>query len=305
MQKIKKTPFLKAISAVCVSREIFSDLKAQSVWRTLLHFVFIAFLCSCFIMLAGHKYMLEKISRPLDSFEEKIGSIIHENGAFYPSKDRNKPFEEELTPDMKLVYSPDLNSFDTQWVSRKGMTILWFPRLICYINTVDGNTTMNIASVYADSNVYNTKEIKDSDELMDYLADLCEEAEEKKPENTNSDNLTVTRQSIEFTYLTILFLYYWFEFGIQTFILVLLFSFFYHFIGSKNNSVLGFKEVFVTGFYAAVPPMMIAAAFPALDLPYFNFEIVLLAGFAIYFIAVLNYLERSGSAEIESQEGEN
>ena len=61
MRKIEKINLLKAVSSVCVSREIFQKLKNQGIGRALLHLVFLAFLCSCFIILAGNDYLLKKI----------------------------------------------------------------------------------------------------------------------------------------------------------------------------------------------------------------------------------------------------
>ena len=134
-------------------------------------------------------------------------------------------------------------------------------------------------------------EHENRDALMTYLAKRNNEAQKKK--HVKDDRtLIVSRVEIERMYLGGHFFYFWFEFCFQTLFLTVLFSIFYRFIGGRGITKLTFREIFCSGFYAAVPPMLIATFFPALDLPFIPFETVFMVGYFIYFICVLNYLER-------------
>ena len=296
MQKIIKTSFIEAVSSVCVAREIFLRLKNQSILRTLLHIVFLAFLCSLFIMFAGHDDMLKKIEKPLDAFESATGGIVYSMGAVYPAKEANKAFEVMLSPRMKLVYSPDFKSFQANWINKDGTTILWFPSFWCITMTVQGHSIVKTYSGYPDSSMQDITEHEDRDALMKYLA----KRDKKSREDIKNGDLrswNVNRIEIERMYIGGLFFYFWFEFVIQTLFITVLFSVFYRFIGARNMTKLTFREIFCSGIYAAVPAMLIASFFPALNLPFFRFETILMICILVYFIAVLNFLEHAINAE--------
>ena len=296
MQKITKTSFIEAVSSVCVTREIFLRLKNQSILRTLLHIVFLAFLCSLFIMLAGHDAMLKKIEKPLDAFENATGGIIYSKGGVYPAKEAAKAFEVMLSPRMKLVYSPDFKSFQANWVNKDGTTMLWFPNFWCITMTAQGHSMIKTYSGYPDSSMQDISEHEDRDDLMEYLA----KRDKKSREDVRKKDLRswdVNRIEIERVYLGGLFFYFWFEFVLQTLFMTGLFAVFYRFVGARNTTKLTFKEIFCSGIYSAVPAMIIASFFPAFNLPFFRFETVLMISILIYFIAVLNFLEHASHSE--------
>lgn len=301
MQEIKKISFIEAVSAVCVTREIFLRLKNQSILRTLLHLAFLAFLCSLFIMLAGHEAMLKKIEKPLDAFEAATGGIVYSMGCVYPAREKQNAFEVMLSPRIKLVYSPDFQSFKCNWINKDGTTILWFPRFWCVSMTEQGRQLIKTYSGYPDSSMQDITEHEDCDDLMEYLAKRNQSAKEdvrKKDLRT----WNVSRIEIERMYIGGLFFYYWFEFCFQTVFLILLFAVFYRFVGARNMTKLTFREILCAGFYSVVPAMLVASFFPAFDLPFLRFETVFMIGVLGYFIAVLNYLERVSSDGISAPE---
>lgn len=304
MQKVEKISFINALTGVCVSVTIFQKLKQQKIWRTLLHFVFLAFLCSIFIMLAGHSSMLDEINEPLDIFEASAGGIVMRDGGFYPQKEPEKAYEIMLSPHIKLVYSPRFALFNSDWINKNGITIIWFPRFWCMTITSSQTLRMRVFSGFADSSMQDMLDIDDRDELMEYLEKRSIEAKNKAPE-TDGRSFMVSRVEIEKVYLAGRFFYYWFEFCIQALFCTLLFSIFYRFIGARGFSKLKFSEVFCSGFYAAVPPLLVASFFPALDLPFFHFSTIFIIGYLIYFLFVLNYLERTAAADDSSaQQGD-
>lgn len=304
MQKIEKTSFIQAVRAVCVTREIFLRLKNQSIWRTFLHLSFLAFLCSCFIMLAGHEAMLKKIEAPLDLFEASTGGIICKNGAIYPEKEPNKAFELMLLPRIKLIYSPDFNQFKADWINKNGISMLWFPNFWCLTITQPERQIIKSFSGFPDSSMQDMTEHENRDDLMTYLAKRNAEAQKKK--HVKDDRtLIVSRLEIERMYLGGNFFYFWFEFCFQTLFLTVLFSIFYRFVGGRGITGLTFREIFCSGFYVAIPPMLIATFFPAFDLPFIPFETVFIVSYLIYFICVLNYLERmTGAKNTLSKQGD-
>lgn len=303
MQKIEKTSFIQAVSSVCVSREIFLKLKQQRLWRALMHIVFLAFLCSCFIVIAGHEHMLNKIDKQLDLFEASAGSIIRRNGAFYPEKEPDKAYEIMLSPKMKLVYSPRFEDFKCNWINKAGTTILWFPKFWCVTLMSPDSKNIRLFSGPQDSSMQNMMDVDDCDELMEYLEKRSIQAVKKNiPDDDKS--FIVSRIEIERIYLGSIFFYYWIEFCLQTLFMTLLFAVFYRFIGGRNISKLSFKEIFCSGIYAAAPSMLVASFFPALDLPFIPFETVFITGYFIYFLCVLNYLERNAAQQASANKGE-
>lgn len=294
MQEIKKTSFIKAVSSVCVTREIFLRLKNQSIWHTFLHLFFFSFLCSLFIVIAGHGTMLDKIEKPLDLFESHTGGVVYSMGCIYPAKEKDKAFEVMLSPRMKLVYSPNLENFKSSWINKDGTTILWFPAFWCVTLTASGHKTIKTFSGYPDSSMQDITEHEDFDDLEEYL----EERDKDSKKNIRKSDLRswhVNRIEIERVYIGGLFFYFWFEFGIQTVFLTLLFSIFYRYIGGRGITKLSFREIFCSGFYASIPAMIVASFFPVFDLPFFRFETIFMIGYVIYFMAVLNYLEHAAN----------
>lgn len=303
MQKVEKTSFVNALAGVCVSVEIFLKLKQQKVWRTLLHFVFLAFLCSLFIMLAGHGSMLAEIEKPLDLFEASAGGIVLRDGGFYPHKEPEKAYEIMLSPSIKLVYSPRFSLFNSDWINKDGITILWFPRFWCVTMTSSQTLRIRVFSGFPDSSMQDMLDIDDRDDLMEYLEKRSIEAD-KKVKKTDGRSFMVSRLEIEKVYLGGRFIYYWFEFCIQALFCTLLFSVFYHFIGARGGSSLRFMEIFNSGFYVAMPAMLVASFFPALNLPFLHFGTVFMTGYLIYFLCVLNYLERAAAENSSSKQGD-
>ena len=253
-------------------------------------------------MLIGHDSMLKKIEKPLDVFESNTGGVVYTMGCIYPAKERHKAFEVMLSPRMKLVYSPDLKSFKCDWINKDGTTSLWFPSFWCVTLTAQGHKTIKTFSGYPESSMQDITEHEDRDDLMEYLEERDKDSK-KELRSSDSRSWHVNRIEIERVYIGGLFFYYWFEFCIQTLFLTLLFTVFYRFVGARNMTGLTFKEIFCSGFYASIPPMFVASFFPAFDLPFLHFETVFMTGFLIYFIAVLNYLERAvhGTKSAEKQ----
>lgn len=303
MQKIEKISFINALAGVCVSIEIFKKLKQQKIWRTLLHFVFLAFLCSLFIMLAGHESMLNEISQPLDVFEESAGGIVLRDGGFYPQKEPEKAYEIMLSPQIKLVYSPGFSLFNSDWINKDGITILWFPRFWCVTITSSQTLRMRAFSGFPNSSMQDMLDIDDRDDLMKYLEKRSIEAD-KKIRKTDGKSFIVNRLEIEKFYIGGRFFYYWFEFCMQALFCSLLLSIFYKFVGARGSSSLKFGEIFCCSFYAAMPAMLVASFFPALNLPFLRFGTVFLLGYFIYFLCVLNYLERAALENSQSQQGD-
>lgn len=292
MRKIEKINFLKAVSSVCVSREIFQKLKDQGIGRSLLHLVFLAFLCSCFIIIAGNEYLLKRIEVPLDKFEETVGGIVIEQGAIFPEKDRDRAYEIALDKSMKLIYAPNLGIINPQWINKNGITIVWVPRMWSVVFSSAEYSTMQVFTGFPNSSLQDKREVKDMDDLMAYLYKRGEAAD-KNVKNADHRTFSFSRQDIERTYLGCFFFYFWLEFCVQTLFITVIFSLFYRFLGARSFSRLNFREIFVSGLYASVPAMLIATLFPALDLPFFDFTTIFLISFCIYFICVLNFLERT------------
>lgn len=303
MQKIEKISFINALAGVCVSIDIFQGLKQQKIWRTVLHFVFLTFLCSLFIMLAGHGSMLSEIEEPLDIFEASAGGIVLRDGAFYPQKEPEKAYEIMLSPKIKLVYSPRFALFNSDWINKDGITIIWFPRFWCMTMTSAQTLRMRVFSGFTDSSMQDMLDIDDRDELMEYLEKRSAEAR-KKIKKTDGRSFMVSRLEIEKVYLAGRFFYYWFEFCIQALFCVLLFSVFYRYIGARGRSALKFGEIFNAGFYAAMPAVLVASFFPAFDLPFFHFGTVFIIGYFVYFMFVLNYLERTALENSSASQGD-
>ena len=303
MQKIDKINFLTAVSSVCVSREMFKNLKNQGIWRAVLHLVFLAFLCSCFILLAGHDYLLKRIEKPLDNFESAVGSIIIEQGAIFPEKDRDRPYEITLDENMKLIYAPNLGVINPNWIEKKGITILWVPRMWSVVLKNAEYSPFQIFTGFPNSTIQEKSEAKDMDELMAYLHKRGSVAD-KNIKKADPRTFTFDRLDIERTYLGCYFFYFWGEFCVQTLFITVMFSIFYRYLGARGFSKLKFREIFVSGLYTAIPPMLIAALFPALDLPFFDFTTIFLIAFCVYFICVLNFLERAAHENSTSYMGD-
>ena len=247
--------------------------------------------------------MLEEIDKPLDIFEKSAGGIVLRDGGFYPEKEPEKAYEIMLSPLIKLVYSPRFALFNSDWINKNGITILWFPRFWCVTMTSSQTLRMRVFSGFPDSSMQEMLDIDDRDELMEYLEKRSIEAD-KKVKKTDGKSFMVSRLEIEKFYLGGRFFYYWFEFCIQTLFLTLLFTVFYRFVGARNMTGLTFKEIFCSGIYAAAPSMLVASFFPALDLPFIPFETVFITGYFIYFLCVLNYLERNAAQQASANKGE-
>lgn len=77
----------------------------------------------------------------------------------------------------------------------------------------------------------------------------------------------------------------------QTVPTILLFALIFGWFGSfRSSGLLTMKEVFTVVFYASLPVMLISSLFPALELPFIDFNTVFSLGTVVFSLIALNYV---------------
>jgi len=275
--------FFRALSGVCAGTEIFFALRYNRWPRTLLHLVLLSFLLALGISVGE----LRRVSPRMDGMrlrlETEFGSgVLCSPAGILPVKDPERARRFEVGPGMLLAYlggetKVDLSSEER---SRAGRALLIAaPRFFAVAVFGDGEWIGR----WQDPDSAGSFRCSDGELnplLSRRLAAARGQWETPAMKVSFSRFLPLLRNA-----LALGFFLMWFA---ALFALAVLYTAIFtavnRLFGGGRGSVLSPGEYWKIGIYAGFPAMLVAAAFPAFDLPFLTYSTVYMIGLVVYWM---------------------
>ena len=299
--------FFRTIIGICSGTSVFRQLAGTHPLRAIFHLLVLAFLCSAFIISGRILTTYSQTFKLIDVLEKQFGGIsFGEKDGLLPQKNADKPFA-YLNNNFRLDYRPSKEKLaeDVQnWNNAAG--VLWTPQSIFmwFANPAQKEFyTYNLFMLSGKSLPSTSHPTKEA--LADYLDKNAflpgtgQYAFLKEPKKI--DMITLKLLSCGIIAFEFLFRF------IGTVFLVLFFNGIFTLVSSLSarnadpDFKLSARSMFSVGIYAGFPALLIASCFPALELPYFDFISVYIAGFLFYLFVVLGTLRRNSNPKIDME----
>lgn len=293
-----KLNFFKIFIETCRGTEIFPELMNFSVLKALFHLFFLSLLVSLFI--ASARY--HEINLKFDNLKKEFGDIkITEKGIlptrnsgkkrifksafipvyFFPEGNVNEKVIDEIPSPLKAVWTPETIFL----FSEKSV---WGQYILMPLLAGDKTNRMVFFSKFEDIKKYIKKNVSAENGYLDFRSNKFY----KVPSTLKADEFLsgfpfFVALSIFLTSMFIIIFYA---------VTINLFNTFFMSLSAKDAAPwLNFKKLFVAGIYACFPPIFIASFFPALDLPYLQYDWAFFISFIIYIFAVYIRLQKWGA----------
>lgn len=297
--------FLNIFFSVCKGTEIFPKLLDVSLGRSVFHFIILSVLCAFFI-LAGRTFPLwHNIDKICSSLSVEFGSIKVGNTGILPSKAPEKAKELLLMDNLRINYSPTeqdaLKSLDAD---NSKFGVAWTPGILCAWMKLNSSDFLFMPLIYPEGNISIPRSPMTRSEGTEYIKKY---ASAKGPFNFLIPDLDFnTMKPALFFYLAaIIFLASLFKIVFSSVLFTSIFAVIYSLIGRDSLSMMPVKKLFVISIYAAFPCIVIASFFPALELPFLDYQTVFLLTFLFYLFIVFNRVQRSLNPKTEKNDDDD
>ncbi|MBR1951746.1 MAG: hypothetical protein IKA32_04175 [Lentisphaeria bacterium] len=298
-----KVSFLTALAGSCSGISVFYRLRSQSWVRTVFHLVLMGMLCSL-LMTWGEVHRKRGVFQAgMKIFESVFGSrILSDDRGLVPEKSPGVERSLKLPNEGLLWYIPSGKLSGTaENLEKFSYLILWAPGgLATAIRSETGRWTAHTMLPGDDRVKLSGSVVMTTSELLKLQLVSKEKWDFDDLESLSVQNLAGTFQGV---WMITLF--------IQNLCLTLFLPVLYTaiFVGmfrltshGRYPIHLSLSEFWKIGIYTGFPAMLVATAFPALDLPLFSFSTVYMAGLLIYWLYTTAVIERETAAK---ESGEN
>jgi hypothetical protein len=299
-----KVSFLTALAGSCSGISVFYRLRSQSWVRTVFHLILMGMFCSL-LMTWGEVHRQRGVFQAgMKIFESVFGSrILSDDRGLVPEKSPDVERSLKLPNNGLLWYVPSGKlSGSADNLEKFSFLILWAPGgLATAVRSETGRWTTHTMLPGDERVKLSGSVVMTTAQLLKINLVSKEKWDFDDLESLSVQNLSGTFQGI---WTVSLF--------VQNLCLALLLPVLYTaiFVGmfrltshGRYPVYLSLREFWKIGIYAGFPAMLVASAFPALDLPLFSFSTVYMAGLLIYWLYTTAAIERE-SAGKESGENE-
>jgi len=284
--------FINILISVCKGTSLFPTLLHVPFLRALFHLFLLSSLTSIFIVVAGYGEAKKNVSESAVILEEKFGGIEFSEDGFFPVKDVGN-IQFDIAGGKRVIYFSDLedvvasevydslsregviftNSFIIPWAKEKDLVYVTFLR----------NFSIRLTRPSFEALL---EECRGGKMLVDFKSLIVTAGGTGKQMSFFDLGDSFLFQSTLFSVMI------W---GVFIFIKVLWYSLmFMGIFFLMNRRLLGkipFRSFFIMSIYVGFPAVIVAALFPALDLPYLDYETVYYIGFLVYLFPVLGRVQ--------------
>ena len=272
-------------------------LRNHSWGRTIFHSVILALILASVISYFENARMQGVYEAAKRAFSGCFGDKIKlVSGGFVPEKDPDKCRSIALPDGGKLWYVPDGKFASCTGLEENPFLIFWTPRGFGFAVRDQAHWKFNTAIPDPNAKaVFSGSRILSTAELQNYQMTSAGSWRIDGQEELSVDELTRMVGAVA-----------WFCLLIRNLMLTLILPLLYTavFVGmfrlTSNGRYpirLSYAQFWKIGIYAGFPAMLVASAFPALDLPLFSFSTVYMAGLLIYWLCVVHRIERQLAEE--------
>jgi hypothetical protein len=269
--------------------------------RAALHLFFLAFVAALFIFGCRSFSIFGDIDLLCEKINSECGEItITQNGirpAIAPEK--NRFFYSANTV---LRYFPD-NKIDLKSMTEdiQPVGVVWTPGIVVLTFRTQEEKYSVVPIIYPTDLVMLSISRFISDlqrmsmmtpaQISDYVK---QRGLPEGPFNVNFETMSVMKLKpmIYFYTAVILCGAFLLQILLQALLFIGIYSIIFSFIGGGRLKKLKLKQMFVIGTYTAFPAIFIASFFPALELPFLDYQDVFLFAFLIYLVVVFNRVQR-------------
>ena len=293
-----KVSFLTALSGTCSGIAVFHRLRFQSWLRTVFHMFLMGAFCALLITWGEVHRQRPVFQAGVKIFESVFGTkILNTSRGLVPEKSPETERFLVLPNEGRLWYIPSGKlKVSVGELEKNSYLILWAPGgMATAVRSASGSWTANIVLPDNEKVMFSTPKTLSSQELLKLKL-----VSEKKWNFDNLETLSVENFAKTFQGIWISTLF------MQNLCLTLILPVLYTaiFVGmfrlTSNGRYpvrLSYFEFWKIGIYAGFPAMLVAAAFPALDLPLFSFSTVYMVGLLIYWLYSASRIERELAVE--------
>lgn len=285
--------FFNILFSVCTGTEIFPKLLDISLRRSVFHFIIISAV-SAFFILGGRAFPLwHNIDKTCNALGTEFGALQIDNAGILPSKAPEKSRELFLLENLRVNYSPTeqdvLKSLEND---NSKFGIAWTPGILCAWMKLNSSDFLFMPLIYPEKNISIPKGPMTKSEGADYIKKY---ASAKGPFNflLSKVDFSAMKPALFFYISGIIFMAAFFKITVSSILFTSIFAVIYSLVGRDALSSLPVKKLFIIGTYAAFPCIVIASFFPALDLPFFDYQTVFLVTFLFYLFIVFNRIQKS------------
>lgn len=299
--------FFSIIRSVSCGTDIFIKLKDVPLIKSVLHLFMLAILCTAAIIAIRSYPVYTQVKHAFSKFNARMGNVIIKENGVYPEKTPETARSFMVTDSLRMEYFPErkckIGKLD-DYLSKYG--IIWLPDIVLYWKKIDNKKYFVMPVVF-------TKEEKESlptkllnrNEIGEFIQS-SPHIKTFRPDGsfyrvfkdlgTNSSIKLDSTQWIISVAISLIFIKY----GLISMVTILFSTFSYtivsvsvfYILSRHTLKQLNYSQLFVIAVYTGFPATMVASCFPALDLPFFDYQTIYLAGFLVYFFVVINTLEK-------------
>lgn len=276
----------RIIISVCSGTGMFPVLSAMPLRRVILHLSLVSVLLGTAIAAFRFMPMQREKEAILKSFQEEFGTIAISEGGLRPTLNPELHRSLQIIPGIVIDYFPDRESATTHFDPGKRQNgIIWTPHAaLWWFRHSSGFICLPVIGTVEKSRQLGSLSAANTAGIVSMLDNFTIDNREWSPESF-AGQLLILAVALSFSLWSI---------GIFMMVILFntMFSLCYSIGGGRTMLGMTFRNIWNTGFYASLPALMIAALFPALDLPFLDFNTVYLIGFLGYFIIILGKAQR-------------
>jgi hypothetical protein len=296
--------FLEIFFATCSGVKVFQKLKDYSLTRALVHFAALAVVAAFAITFCRFYSVSSGVKKFLGLLSNEFGYVeLLPDKGFLPEKLPDKERTLHVGGNFVVSYFPDKN-LNLNASSEKECFggIIWTPGVVAmwkknpsfselFLPSEDGPSQILALPLFRAQNTgIPLGAVGKAANVVKYLK---ENYRPQGPFKIKEDKYKFE----DFSIILVVFILSGIFLGsiwnvlASGFLFIAIFMLMFSLMENDNLKV-GFKKLYSIGLYSAFPAVFIASLFPALDLPFFDYNTVFLFCFLVYILFVINSLRK-------------
>lgn len=285
--------FSRALFGTCSGLEVFWVLRNQSWGRIIWHMCLMGVFCSLLITWGENSRVRPAISAGVRIFKSVFGEKVScDKNGFLPEKNPGVSRSVALPNDGRLWYLAQgkIQSSVTE-IEKNSYVIFWAPKgFATCVQNVPGQWQISVIQPEKERMMLSGKKNLSSSQLLEMS--FTSPWDWQLGENTSFTAEEIGKFFSGMTGMT---------YFVQNLLLTLLLPLIYTAVfvgmfrltsGGRYPLCLSYREFWKMGIYAGFPALLVASAFPALNLPFLTFSTVYMVGLLIYWLYAVSKIDR-------------
>lgn len=294
--------FFYTLFKICTDVNVFQSLNKVPFWKVLKDFVFMVFLCGFIVVLLKYANVSHAVNKFSNAVIAEFQELQVSKEGIIPAKDPDKA-RTLIIEKLRIDYIPEksnaseFSGFNLENnVADHG--IIWMPKSL-----VEWHKSEDSGLNYSSVMFMGPKNLKGkSSEILNYA--LANPIPENFFNNLKPFNITFDRYILIGLSLLITSGYVFVVMLVFIPVISFFMTVFMAFSGGDSSLGLKFSNLFQLALYASFPGMLIGTLFYGLELQFIEFQTVTFVCFIIYFLYVLNRLQKKSRPKLEETDYE-